>query len=161
MCPCCHFINKRQLKLLKRFSKGFERSVYWNEYKTKSENKNTTSDCRYVFECNFVAVNRLFVLVYLNWDNDVKRYTVQRYYIPKSIIKSYEVIISRKNFDGQPIDPDIKLYKEIRKLTSVQGENYTTVCLLNDKYIKNRYRLTAVHLDRQKKKKLIQEQISK
>ena len=26
-------------KLSKRYSKGFERSLYWNEYKTKSENK--------------------------------------------------------------------------------------------------------------------------
>ena len=30
-------------KLSKHLSKGFERSVYWNEYKTKSENKNTTN----------------------------------------------------------------------------------------------------------------------
>ena len=30
-------------KLSKRLSKGFKRSVYWNEYKTKSENKNTTN----------------------------------------------------------------------------------------------------------------------
>ena len=34
-------------KLSKRLSKGFERSVYWNKYKTKSENKNTTSQYRY------------------------------------------------------------------------------------------------------------------
>ena len=29
-------------KLSNLISKGFERSVYWNEYKTKNENKNTT-----------------------------------------------------------------------------------------------------------------------
>ena len=29
-------------KLSKLLSKGFERSVYYNEYKTKNENKNTT-----------------------------------------------------------------------------------------------------------------------
>ena len=29
-------------KLSNLLSKGFERSVYWNEYKTKNENKNTT-----------------------------------------------------------------------------------------------------------------------
>ena len=29
-------------KLSDLLSKGFERSVYWNEYKTKNENKNTT-----------------------------------------------------------------------------------------------------------------------
>ena len=28
-------------KLSNPLSKGFERSVYWNEYKTKRENKNT------------------------------------------------------------------------------------------------------------------------
>ena len=33
-------------KLSKLLSKGFDRSVYWNEYKTKSENKNTTDEYR-------------------------------------------------------------------------------------------------------------------
>ena len=37
--------------------------VYWNEYKTKSDNKNTTSEFRYFLESKFVEVNRLFVLV--------------------------------------------------------------------------------------------------
>ena len=41
-------------KLSKPLRKGFERSVYWNEYKTKSENKNTTIQFRYFVESNFV-----------------------------------------------------------------------------------------------------------
>ena len=41
-------------KLSKPLSKGFERSVYWNEYKTKSENKNTTIQFRYFVKSNFV-----------------------------------------------------------------------------------------------------------
>ena len=53
-------------KLTKILSKGFERSVYWNEYKTKNENKNTTAEFRYFLELNFVVFNRLFVLVYTN-----------------------------------------------------------------------------------------------
>ena len=56
-----NFISKRQL--LKLLSKGFERLVYWNEYETKSENRNTANEFRYFFESNFVGVNRLFVLV--------------------------------------------------------------------------------------------------
>ena len=31
-------------KLSKLLSKGFKRSVYWNKYKTKSENKNITNE---------------------------------------------------------------------------------------------------------------------
>ena len=61
--------NKKLSKLL---SKGFERLVYWNEYKTKSDNKNTTNEFRYILESNFVGVNRLFVLVYTNEANLLK-----------------------------------------------------------------------------------------
>ena len=42
-------------KLSKLFRKGFERSVYWNEYKTKNENKNTKT----FLESNCVRVIRL------------------------------------------------------------------------------------------------------
>ena len=46
------------------------------------------NEYRYFLESNFLGVNRLFVLVYLNRDNDAKRYSTQRYYLPKSIIKN-------------------------------------------------------------------------
>ena len=48
---------KDNQKLAKRLNKGFERSGYWNEYKTKSGNKNTTKKYRYFIESNFVGVN--------------------------------------------------------------------------------------------------------
>ena len=59
-------------KLSKLLSKGSERSIYWNRYKTKCENKNTTNENRYFLKSNFVGVIRLFVLVYSNQDNDSK-----------------------------------------------------------------------------------------
>ena len=34
-------------KFPKILSKGFKRSVYWNEYKTKSDNKNMINEFRY------------------------------------------------------------------------------------------------------------------
>ena len=37
-------------KLSKLLRKAFERSVYWNEYKTKCKNKNTTNEFRYFLE---------------------------------------------------------------------------------------------------------------
>ena len=90
------------------------------------------------------------MLVYSNSDNDVKRFKAQRYYLPKGIIKNYNVIINGKNFYDQAIDSDIKREKEIRKLTTGQGEDYTTGCLLNYEYIKNHYRLITVDLSGQK-----------
>ena len=65
-------------------------------------------------------MNRLFVLVYTNKDNNAKRFNAQKIYLPKDIIKNYNVIINGKNFFDQPIDSDIKRYEEIRKLTKVK-----------------------------------------
>ena len=65
-------------------------------------------------------MNRLFVLVYTNKDNNAKRFNAQKFYLPKDIIKNYNVIINGKNFFDQPIDSDIKRYEEIRKLTKVK-----------------------------------------
>ena len=50
-------------KLSKRLSKGFEGSVFWNEYKMKSDNKNTTNELINFLESNFVGVNRLFEFI--------------------------------------------------------------------------------------------------
>ena len=65
-------------------------------------------------------MNRLFVLVYTNKYNNAKRFNAQKFYLPKDIIKNYNVIINGKNFFDQPIDSDIKRYEEIRKLTKVK-----------------------------------------
>ena len=118
--PVVTLSAKGNQNLLKLLSKEFERSVYWNEYKTKSEMKNVTNEYRYFLESNFVGVNRLFLLVYSIQDENAKRYKVQRYYLPKGAIKNYNVIINGNNFYDQPIDSDIKRSKEIRNLTTGQ-----------------------------------------
>ena len=126
-----------------------ERSVYWNERKTKSENRNTTNNYRYFLQSNFVAVNRLFALVHSNEDDGSKRFNTRRYYLPKSLTKNYNAIINGKNFYEQAIDTDTQRCEEIRKLTTGQCEDYTTGCLLDYDYIKYHYRLIAIDLSKQ------------
>ena len=141
---------KDNQKLSKCLSKGLKISVYLNEYKTKSGNKNTTNECRYFLESNFVGVNRLFVSVYINQDVNAKRFNVRKYYSPKSIIENYNITINGKIFYDQPIDSDMKRCKEIRKLIIGQGEDCTTGCLLGYDYIRNHNTLTEADLSRQK-----------
>ena len=117
-------------KLSKLLTKGSKRSVYWNEYKTKTENKNMPNEYRNFLESNFAGVNRLFVLVYTDENNNAKRFNAQKYYLSKEIIKNYNVIINGKKIYDQPIDSDIKRYEKIR---------ITTGCLLDYDYIKNHY----------------------
>ena len=113
--------HKRQLKLLKLLTKGFETSVYWNEYKTKRDDKKTANEFRYYLESNFAGVSRLFVLVL-----EQKRLKTRRYYLLKGLIKNYNVIINGEHFYDQPINSDIKRYEKFRKLTTGQSEDYTT-----------------------------------
>ena len=51
---------------------------------------------RYVLKSNFVRVNRLFLLIYTNHGNNTKRFNARKYYLPKGIIKNYNVIINGK-----------------------------------------------------------------
>ena len=100
--------------------------MYWNEYKIKSENKNTIGEYRYFLLSKFGGVKRLFVLACSNqYDND-KTFKARRYYLPKGITKNYKVIINGNNFYDQPIDSDVKRYRDIRKLITGQGEYYAT-----------------------------------
>ena len=70
----------------------------------------------------------MFILLYLNRETYVKEFKTRIEYLPKSIMKNYNVI---KNFYDQPIDSDMKRYEDIRKLTIGQGDDYTTGCLLD------------------------------
>ena len=87
--------------------------------------------------------------LYSNQDDNAERFKTRRYYLPKGIIKNYNIIIYGKNFYDQAVDSDIKRYEEIRKLTIRQGEGYTTGRLLDYDYIKNYYKLKAIDLRRQ------------
>ena len=92
----------------------------------KSENKNTTNEFKYFLETNFIGENRLFNLVYTNQDENSERFKAKRYYLPKGIIKNYNVIINRKSFYDQAVDSDVKQYEEIRKLT-INWFRYKTI----------------------------------
>ena len=60
-------------------------------------------------------------------------------------IKGY-IIIGGGNFFGQPIKNYLKIYDNIRKIATGQGDNYTAGCLLDYPYFKEHYKLIAIDL---------------
>ena len=54
-----------------------------------------------------------------------------------------------KNFFDQPIKDNEVTYEDIRKITTDQGDDYTTGCLLDYIYFKNQYKMIAVDLSKQ------------
>ena len=74
-----------------------------------------------------VGVNLLFILVYLNQNNDVKRYKAKKYYLPKGIIKDYNVIINGKKIYDQPIDSVIDVVSKFAWVKHLKNEKAKTV----------------------------------
>ena len=129
---CCKFISKRKLKIIKVLRKGFERPIYWNEYKANSENKNTKNKYRYFLSSSFVGVNKLFVLVYSNQDADSKRFKTRRYYLQKAIIDNYNVIINGKKIIIKLL---FLIHNDIKRLENWQQENYNIMIMIIAKII--------------------------
>ena len=133
-------------------NKGFQRSIYWNEYKTKGQDKDSdTNNFKYIsLDPSFQGVNRLFVMAYSRVHGQPTRNGQQKYYLPRIGLNKYNIIIDGRNFYDNPIESDIEKYRELKKVMIGKGEDYTTGCLLDYSYFLKHYKLIAVDLSKQK-----------
>ena len=120
-------------------NKGFQRSIYWNEYKTKGQDKDANAnEFKYInLDPSFQGVNRLFVMAYSRADNNQPT-------------KNYNVVTDGRNFYDNPIESDIEKHRELKKVMIGKGEDYTTGSLLDYNYFNKHYKLVAVDLSKQK-----------
>ena len=133
-------------------NKGFQRSVYWNEYKTKEINEDADANVfKYVnLDLSSQGVNRLFVMAYNRANGQPTRNGQRKYYLPRIDLEKYNVIIDGRNFYDNPIESDIEKYRELKKVMIGKGEDYTTGSLLDFNYFDKHYKLVAVDLSKQK-----------
>ena len=99
-------------------NKGFQRSIYWNEYKTKEQNEDADNNVfKYInLDPSFKGVNRLFVMASSRVANEATRDGRRKYYLPRIELKKYNVIIDGRNFYDNPIESDIEKYRELKKV---------------------------------------------
>ena len=72
-------------------NKGFQRSIYWNEYKTKEqEEAGNANATKYInLDPSFQGVNRLFLMAYSRADdNQATRDGQRKYYLPTIDLKN-------------------------------------------------------------------------
>ena len=133
-------------------NKGFLRSIYWNEYKTKEINENADANVfKYInLDPSFQGVNGSFVTAYNRVDGQPNRDDQRKYYLPRIDLNKYNVIIDGRNFYDNPIESDIEKYRELKKVMTGKGEDYTTGSILDFNYFKKDYKLVAVDLSKQK-----------
>ena len=144
-------------KLSKVSKEGFKRPIYWNEYKV-TPNKRVklaaVNDVKYITELldsSCQGVKRLFALAYNNaaGNNQVSVDSYKNYFLPRVKIDNYNIEIDGRNFYDQAINDSIKQYDEVRKISTGQGDDYTTG-LLDFAYFENNYGLLAADLSKQK-----------
>ena len=140
--PIVTLSSEDNVKLSKLLSEGFKRPIYWNEYKV-TPNKiveiaavNEEKYIRELLDSSCQGVKRLFVLAYDNTagNNQVSVDSYKKYFLPRVKIENYNIEIDGRNFYDQPINDSIKQYDEIRKISTGQGDDYTTGCLLDFAY---------------------------
>ena len=147
--PFVNLKTEDNAKLSKLLSEGFKRVVYWNKHKIILKDY----DNEYIRErldASFQGINRLFVLAYACGDNVTNENSYRKYFLPRLKIKNYNIEIDGRNFYDQSINDLIKQYDEVRKISTGQGDDYTTGCLLDFAYFEKNYRLIAADLSKQK-----------
>ena len=83
-------------------------------------------------------------------DDKVSIDSYKKFFLPRAKNENYNVQIDGRNFYDQPINDLIKQYNEIRKISTGQGDDYITRCLLDFTYFEKNYKLIAVNLSKQK-----------
>ena len=103
--------------------------MYWNKYiilpnKTYREN----DYIRELLDASYQGVERLFVLAYRDRGgaNRVTADSHRKYFLPKVKIENCNIEIDERNFYDQPINDLIKQYNKVRKVSTGDGDDYTT-----------------------------------
>ena len=132
------------LKLARQLNEGFKGPVYLNKYNKVIDNKvveiapaNIEKHIRELLDSIYEGVKRLFVLAYDNTAGD-NQVSFKKYFLPRVKIENYNIEIDRRNFYDQLMNDSIDQYDEVRKISTGQGDDYTTGCLLDFAYFEKK-----------------------
>ena len=81
-------------------NKGFQRSIYWNEYKTKEISENGDDNAvKYInLDPSSQGVNRLFIMAYSRVAGQPDRSSQQKYYLPRIDLKNIMLLLMDEIF---------------------------------------------------------------
>ena len=102
----------------------------------KINDANAERHIRERLDARYQGVKRLFVLAYNNTagNNQVSIDSFKKYFLLRVKIENYKTEIDGRNFYDQPINDSINQYDEVRKVSTGQGDDYTTGSLLDFAY---------------------------
>ena len=133
-----------EIKTLTNLKSGFTREIIWNKYRSQMTTEAINNYLNILIDPAFTNVNRLFVLTYQNADD---RQSFSQFYLPRVMVKDFNVIIDKLAFFDLPIKTEEEAYEKIIDIT--RNNEYTTGNLLDYDYFKKYYKLVAIDLSKQ------------
>ena len=133
-----------EIKLLTNLKSGFQREIIWNKYRSQMTTEASNNNLNILIDPTFTNVNRLFVLAYRTADD---RQSFSQFYLPRVMVKDFNVIIDQLAFFDLPIKTEEEAYE---KIIDISGNNeYATGNSLDYDFFKKHYKLTAIDLSKQ------------
>ena len=136
--PAVTLSKDNEIKLLTNLKSEFKREIIWNIYRSQMTTDAVNNNLNILIDPTFTNVNRLFVLAYQNAD---------QFYLPRVMVKDYNVIIDKLAFFDLPIKAEEEAYEKIIDVS--RNNEYTTGNLLDYDYFKKQYKLIAIDLSKQ------------
>ena len=133
-----------EIKLLTNLKSLFKREIIWNRYRSQMTTEAINNNLNILIDPTFTNVNRLFVLAYRTADH---RQSFSQFYLPKVMVKDFNVIIDKLAFSDLPIKTEEEAYEKIIDIS--RNNEYTTGNLLDYDYFKKHYKLIAIDLSKQ------------
>ena len=142
--PAVTLSKDDKTKLLTNLKSGFKREIIWNEYRSQMTTEAVNNNVNILIDPTFTNVNRLFFLAYQNADD---RQSFSQFYLPRVMVKDYNVIIDKLAFFDLPIKTEEEAYEKIIDIS--RNNEFTTGNLLHYDYFKKHYKLIAIDLSKQ------------
>ena len=136
-----------EIKLLTNLKSGFKREIKWNKYRSQMSTEAANNNLNILIDPTFTNVNRLFVLAYQVDNNNDNSNSFLQFYLPRIMIKDFNVIIDKLAFFDLPIKTEEEPYEKIIDIS--KNDEYTTGNLLDYDYFKKYYKLIAIDLSKQ------------
>ena len=133
-----------EVKLLTNLKSGFKREIIWNKYRSQMTTEAINNNLNILIDPTFTNVNRLFVLAYQTADD---RQSFSQFYLPRVMVKDFNVIIDKLAFFDLPIKTEEEAYEKIIDIS--RNNEYAMRNLLDYDYFKKHYKLIAIDLSKQ------------
>ena len=136
--PVITLSKNNENKLLTNLKSGFKREIIWNKYRSQMSKEEINNNLNILIDPTFTNVNRLFVLAYqVDVANNDNRYSYSTFYLPRVMVKDYNVIIDKLAFFDLPIKKEEEAYEKIIDIS--RNNEYTTGNLLDYDYFMTTY----------------------